>query len=64
MKGAAVRFPGTMQPKQPQRHAAAGELLRRFLSPAALQPCAEPAPVRPEELPVDLDQRVRLVGEW
>jgi hypothetical protein len=58
-----MRLPAAVQPKQPQRNAAVTELLRRFLSaPPLLR--AERAPVRLEELPADLDQRVRLVGEW
>jgi hypothetical protein len=58
-----MRLPASTQPKQPQRNSAAAELLRRFLSAPQL-PRAEPAPLRTDELPADLDQRVRLVGEW
>jgi hypothetical protein len=58
-----VRLPAAAQPIQPHRNAAGAELLRRFLSAPPL-PGAQPAPVRLEELPADLDQRVRLVGEW
>ena len=58
-----MRLPAVMQPKQPQRNTAAAEFLRRLL-PAPALPRAEPAPVRQEDLPADLDQRVRLIGEW
>jgi hypothetical protein len=64
MKGAAMRFPAAaIKPKQPLRAAAAAELIRRIVPARALPP-AEPAPLRNEDLPADLDQRVRLVGEW
>jgi hypothetical protein len=62
MKGAAMRLPAFMQPKQPERNAASEYLRRLMQVPAA--PRAEPVPARSEELPADLDQRVRLVGEW
>jgi hypothetical protein len=59
-----MRLPAAVQPKQAQRHeAAALKLLGRFLSAPPL-PRAQRAPVRLDELPADLDQRVRLVGEW
>jgi hypothetical protein len=59
-----MRLPAAVQPKQPQRHdAAALELFHRLLSAPPL-PRAQPASVRLDEPPADLDQRVRLVGEW
>jgi hypothetical protein len=47
---------------QPQRSWAA-ELMRRLLV-GELQAGRAPAAGRPQEVPADLDQRVRLVGEW
>jgi hypothetical protein len=58
-----MRFSAAIQPKQPLRAPAAAELIRRLVSgEPQLRP--QPAPVRTDELPADLDQRVRLVGEW
>ena len=57
-----MRLPA-VQPKQPQRTGAAAELLRRLLSAPPL-PNVQTAPPRVQDLPADLDQRVRLVGEW
>ena len=50
------------QPQQPARLPAA-QLIRRFVTgqPALGEPPAAP---RPQEVPPDLDQRVRLIGEW
>ena len=58
MRFAAV----VIQPKLPQRTPAA-EFLRRLVAgePLLLAPADPPAP---QDLPADLDQRVRLVGEW
>ena len=58
-----MRFSAAIQPQQPLRTPAVAEVIRRLISrePAAR---AEPAPPRAEDLPVDLDQRVRLIGEW
>jgi hypothetical protein len=56
-----MRFAAVPPPKQPPRTPAA-ELIRRLVrgeSLARLQ-----AQAKPQELPSDLDQRVRLVGEW
>ena len=60
MRFAAVVVP----PKAPQRAPATG-LLRRLVAgePLLRNPLAEPRPT-PKDLPADLDQRVRLVGEW
>lgn len=58
MRFAAV----VIQPKPPQR-APVAEFLRRLVAGEPLLiPAADPAP--PPDLPADLDQRVRLVGEW
>ncbi len=61
-----MRFPAATEPKQPLRSIAAAALLRRRAAsrPSAPIGQAETAPPRPEELPLDLDERVRLVGEW
>ena len=56
-----MRFPAT-QP-QPTRNVPAAERVR---TPVAEQSVPEqvPAPLRPDELPVALDERLRLIGEW
>ncbi len=61
-----MRFPAATEPKQPLRSIAATALLRRVAAsrPSAPIRQAETAPQRAEELPLDLDERVRLVGEW
>ena len=45
----------------PQRIPAA-ELMRRLVGQPLTQ--GKPPAQRPQDLPADLDQRVRLVGEW
>jgi hypothetical protein len=60
MRFAAARTPHSTP--QPQRSSAA-ELMRRLLL-GELQAGRPPAAGRPQEVPADLDQRVRLVGEW
>jgi len=57
-----MRFSAAIQPQQPLRAPAVADVLRRLISPPAKRP--PKAPPRAEELPVDLDQRVRLIGEW
>jgi hypothetical protein len=47
-------------------------ILRQAQAPRPLRPVADEqsdvprqvSPELPEELPIDLDQRVRLIGEW
>ena len=57
-----MRFAAVTMPKvEPQRSPAA-EFVRRLVSGEALQ--AAPAQAKPADPPADLDQRVRLVGEW
>ena len=56
MRFAAVTMPRT----EPQRSPAA-EFVQRLVSGAQKQ---EGAPVQKPEPPADLDQRVRLIGEW
>ena len=55
-----MRFAAVIVPKQPPRTAPA-ELIRRLVAGEPLR--TQPVP-RPQDLPVELDQRVRLVGEW
>ena len=58
MRFAAVPMPKSEPPRSP-----AAEFVRRLMASdkLALQPQAE---VKSAEPPLDLDQRVRLVGEW
>lgn len=58
-----MRFSAAIKPKQPLRTPAVTEFVKKLV---ANEPVAhaEPAPPRADELPVDLDQRVRLIGEW
>jgi hypothetical protein len=58
-----MRFSAAIQPSQPLRTPAAAELIRRLVSGEPRE-ATQPAPQRVDELPADLDQRVRLVGEW
>lgn len=57
MRFAAVRIPSQQPPRTP-----AADVIRRLVwgEPMARQ---RPAPP-PQEPPADLDQRVRLAGEW
>jgi hypothetical protein len=57
-----MRFAAVVRPEPPGR-APAAELLLRLLAGRPLIGAAKDA-ARPQELPADLDQRVRLVGEW
>jgi hypothetical protein len=56
-------FSAAIQPSLPLRTNAAAEFVRRLVAGTTKTEPA-PTPVRFEELPPDLDQRVRLVGEW
>lgn len=58
-----MRFSAAIQPQPPLRTPAVAELIRRLVSS---EPVERPqlAPPRAEDLPADLDQRVRLIGEW
>ena len=57
-----MRFAAMPRQQQPQRTSAAAEFVRRLVTaPAPVK--AQSAPAR-ADLPADLDQRVRLVGEW
>jgi len=59
-----MRFASVPMPKSEQRSPAA-EFVCRLLGQPPVQPAmqSQTAPVQPEP-PVDLDQRVRLLGEW
>lgn len=57
-----MRFSVAIQPLKPLRTPTTAELARL---PFAAEPKrANTEPAQPDELPTDLDQRVRLVGEW
>ncbi len=59
-----MRFAAIRRTKLSPRTSAA-EWVRRLVSgQASIRPQPTAAPLRREELPADLDQRVRLVGEW
>lgn len=53
-------FSAAVQPQQPMQHPAAAELLARLLR----QPSTREQPLRHDDQPDDLDQRVRESGEW
>jgi hypothetical protein len=57
-----MRFAAINVPNQPPRTPAT-ELIRRLVAGEPLAK-VQPAIPRPQDLPVELDQRVRLVGEW
>jgi hypothetical protein len=50
--------------KQPASDSAAGQSIRGPVAKQGDSAQAQPHPVKMAELPIDLDQRVRLVGEW
>jgi hypothetical protein len=56
MRFASVPLPKSSEPRSP-----AAEFVRKLLGDKL--PEAQPQP-QPAELPADLDQRVRLIGEW
>jgi hypothetical protein len=59
-----MRFSAAIQPKQPLLTRTAPDFVRRIVS-GQLPEQKQPAPVHvDDDLPADLDQRVRLVGEW
>ena len=58
MRFAAV----VVRPKQPAPAPAAEAIRQRV--PAELATRTPPVAPRPQEVPADLDQRVRLIGEW
>jgi hypothetical protein len=58
-----MRFAAVIIPSQPQQRAPAAEFLRRLMAGESLARPASPEP-QLHDLPADLDQRVRLIGEW
>lgn len=58
MRFAAV----VVRPKQPAPAPALEPIYQRV--PVELAARTLPAAPRPQEVPADLDQRVRLIGEW
>jgi hypothetical protein len=59
-----MRFSAAIQPHPPLRTPAVAETVRRLVS---REPAEHPQPAptpRADDLPLDLDQRVRLIGEW
>ncbi|MDB5881363.1 MAG: hypothetical protein JWP43_1241 [Ramlibacter sp.] len=58
-----MRFAAVIVPRQPQQRTPAAEFLRRLVAGESLMRPAAPEP-QLHDLPADLDQRVRLVGEW
>lgn len=58
-----MRFSAAIHPQQQLRRHAAAEFVRRLVA-GQPQPKPEPEPARADELPQELDQRVRLIGEW
>jgi hypothetical protein len=57
-----MRFAAVVVPPKPSQRAPAAELLRRLVAREPL--LRAPATPALKDLPADLDQRVRLVGEW
>lgn len=55
-----MRFANVNVPKQPLR-TPASELMRRLVGEPLKR---DLPPMKAQDLPVELDQRVRLVGEW
>ena len=58
-----MRFAAVVIQPKPAQRAPAAELLRRLVAGEPLLPAPADRPL-PQDLPADLDQRVRLVGEW
>jgi hypothetical protein len=54
-----MRFASLPLPKSEQSRSPAAEFVRKLLGEKPAQ-----QPQQPEPLPADLDQRVRLLGEW
>jgi hypothetical protein len=57
-----MRFAAVTMPKNEPQRSPAAEFVRRLVQGDKFQPTAPEA--KPAEPPPDLDQRVRLVGEW
>lgn len=60
-----MRFSAAIQPHPLLlRTPAAADFLRRLLASEPAEKPVQPPVLRTDELPADLDQRVRLLGEW
>jgi hypothetical protein len=57
-----MRFASIPVPKSEPQRSPAAEFVRKLLGEAPVPP--QPVQAQPEPPPADLDQRVRLVGEW
>lgn len=57
-----MRFAAVTMPKTEPQRSPAAEFVRRLVG--AQKPPSPGPEARPAEPPVDLDQRVRLLGEW
>jgi hypothetical protein len=57
-----MRFASMPTPKNEPQRSPAAEFVRKLLGEKPVQPA--PAQTQPEQPPADLDQRVRLLGEW
>ena len=55
-----MRFASVPLPKAEPQRSPAAEFVRKLLGGEKAVPVTAPA----EQVPADLDQRVRLVGEW
>jgi hypothetical protein len=58
-----MRFASVPRAKQSPLRSAGAELIRKLVAGEPLARLQAPQP-KPQDLPPDLDQRVRLVGEW
>jgi hypothetical protein len=58
-----MRFAAVPPPQSEPRRSPAAEFVRKLLG-GEKAPTSHAGPGQAEPLPADLDQRVRLVGEW
>jgi hypothetical protein len=58
-----MRFAAVPQPKSEPHRSPAAEFVRKLMG-GEKAPESQSNPAQAEPLPADLDQRVRLVGEW
>ena len=59
-----MRFAAVQMPKSEPSRSPAAEFVRRLLTAQTILPVQPAALAAKAEPPVDLDQRVRLAGEW
>ncbi len=62
-KESAMRFASIPKPKPQEQRTPAADFIRRMVAPESVAGSLS-VPAKTAELPRDLDQRVRLVGEW